>query len=170
MTFSASVSKEIEKFKPEYKWTVQGGEIIEGQGNLKTEVILKDTYRIAEYGKISFRREKNQLDNVAIELQYDKELVAIFIIYFTEEENINALKTRLANVSKYLANTHKIPKDRLRLIFGGFSRYRTEVYLLTSEAIRLHKDSPNWEESINKLKSQNQTPKKTKPRKTAKRQ
>ncbi len=34
ITFAASLSKEAEKFNLEYKWTVSGGEIIEGQETL----------------------------------------------------------------------------------------------------------------------------------------
>jgi len=42
MTFTASLSKEAEKFNLEYKWTISGGEIIEGQGTLAVKALRKD--------------------------------------------------------------------------------------------------------------------------------
>ena len=48
-TFTATVGKEVENYKVEYKWTVSNGEIIEGQGTLAAKVLLRDA---AYYGSL----------------------------------------------------------------------------------------------------------------------
>jgi hypothetical protein len=41
LIFTATVSKEAEKYNPKYNWKVVNGEIIEGQGILQTKVLWK---------------------------------------------------------------------------------------------------------------------------------
>lgn len=86
---------------------------------------------IDEYGRLSFLKEKVNLDATAAELKKDKSTKAIFIIYFTDKDTQQELKKRTFNISKYLTETHKIPKERFEIFLGGiiYNNYRTKIYL-----------------------------------------
>lgn len=120
---------------------------------------------IDEYGKLPFREEKARLGNVALALQGQfKDGMALFIVYYTKNDNIQILKTRIGNIVKYLTETHKIPKERIGFVFSQGTEYRTKIYLPPSDAFQ----DLRWEESLNNLKPQTQLSKKT-AKKTLKR-
>lgn len=47
ITYTATVGREVENYKVEYKWRISNGEIIEGQGTLAAKVLIND----ADYHK-----------------------------------------------------------------------------------------------------------------------
>jgi len=83
-----------------------------------------------EYGKIFFSNEKAKLDNVAAQLLEDKNSSVYFIIYLTNKQKPAGIKTRQANIQKYLMETHKIPKDRITFILSDWKIYWTKIFIV----------------------------------------
>lgn len=114
-------------------------------------------FPIESYGKISFREEKAKLDSIAVYLKNDDPFVFIFVIEFGEKDDINQLKNRISNISRYLLEKHKIPKNKFKFLFGESGFYETSVHPFRVEAA---KNIPPWEQSIKQLQLRKRTAKK----------
>ena len=100
-------------------------------GTANVEPMVHGDYggKADEYGKSSIKEENSKLDNIGLILNTDKEFGVFFIFYASKKEHNQALKIRLARISKYLTVKHKISKDRFIFIDGGVGDYKTEVWV-----------------------------------------
>jgi hypothetical protein len=92
---------------------------------------------IDKYGRLPFREEKARLNAVALELEKNKNAMAVFIFYITGRDSRQALEKRILNISKYLNETHKIPKERFKILSGGtMDSYITQIYLTPVNSLK----------------------------------
>jgi len=101
--FTASLSKEAEKFNLEYKWTVSGGEIIGGQGTLAVRALQKNlgetlTLTLEVIG-LPEKCEKTSSESMSICVGYTLELLDEFSIAAFQID-----KARLDNFTARLQN------------------------------------------------------------------
>ena len=102
---------------------------VNGTANIAPMVHLDYGGKADEYGKASIKEENSKLDNIGLILNKDKELGVFFIFYLAKQNSKSALKIRLARISKYLVENHKISKDRFVFVDGGVGVYKTEIWV-----------------------------------------
>jgi hypothetical protein len=88
---------------------------------------------ITEYGKISFNDEKERLQYGHYELSNDKESVLALLIQITSKTDLKFLKIRVDKINKYLTQTLKIPKNKIRIEVVKGEDYLTKIYLLPKD-------------------------------------
>jgi hypothetical protein len=103
---------------------------------------------LEDYEKLTFSKEKKRLDNLVAQLKEYKDGIALFIIYYTEKDTKQTLKSRLIKISDYLRQKHKLSGEKFNFVFGGISGNRTKVYLAP---VSMGFDNLNWEERLEKL-------------------
>lgn len=84
---------------------------------------------VDDYGRMPFREEKYRLANVASELKQTADFAAFFIIRIAPKDTYSSVKKRIANISKYLSETQKIPNERIQFRFMESDEQNTRVYL-----------------------------------------
>jgi hypothetical protein len=87
--FTVHLSKEAEKYNLEYKWTVHGGEIIEGQGSLSIKVLLKDSGESLTATANVLGLPANCPHTFSESLIYDPAPEAVKIDEFTKSNSLN---------------------------------------------------------------------------------
>lgn len=138
--------------------TVQASVEIKGLP-VNCENIASDSFQILfnpgtlitleDYEKLTFSKEKQRLDNVVSQLKGYKDGIAIFIIYYTENDTKQTLKNRITKISNYLIQKHKLSKEKFNFIVGGIDGNRTRVYLAP---VSMSLGNLYWEESLEQLK------------------
>jgi hypothetical protein len=79
------------------------------------------------YGKISWEDEKAHLDNFAIALQQDSNLIGNIIVYAGKRSCANEAKDRALRAKKYVVETRGIHESRVKWLDGG---YREELTVI----------------------------------------
>lgn len=79
------------------------------------------------YGNISWEDEKVHLDNFAIALQQDPNLIGYIIVYAGRCACVGEAKDRALRAKKYVVATRGIQESRLKWIDGG---YREELTVI----------------------------------------
>jgi hypothetical protein len=101
------------------------------------------------YPKISLRAEKSRLDKIAAELKNEGQIIFIFAVVFTADDDIDAVENRILSISRYLTEKHKIPKNKFNFIFGESNFYETAIHAFHLEKA---KKFPRWQEAIKEMK------------------
>ena len=83
------------------------------------------------YGDLSWEEEKAHLDNFAIALQQDSNLIGNIIVYAGRRTCANEAKHRALRAKKYLVETRGIPETRIKWQDGG---YREELTVILQPA------------------------------------
>lgn len=117
-----------------------------------------------QYEKLPFAEEKLRIANVAIELENVSDSMAVFMIYYTEKDNLQDLKSRLLNIAKLLTEKHGIAENRFSFILTQQDGYSTTIYHSPVGIV----ENPDWEKDLNKLISEIPAPNKTSSRKKQK--
>lgn len=147
MFFAASVGSDEKNYSVKYKWTVDKGTIINGQGTRTIQVStegLSDTtvtatFEIeglpkdcvnkdseigvvaseiigepfADYRKLSIKDELERFDSFLVTIKLDyKEDYSGFIVIYTDEKNLPALKKRLKILANHL-DRRKFSRERI---------------------------------------------------------
>lgn len=89
-------------------------------------ILTRNTY----YGKISWRDEKEILENVAFELKNDTSAVAYFIVRNKSKNRSQIIKLRETKVRKYLFDKFKIAKNRIKFIDGGEDEDEIQIVIV----------------------------------------
>ncbi len=76
------------------------------------------------YGNLSWDEEKAHLDNLAITLQHDSNLIGYLIVYAGRRACSGEAKDRALRAKKYMVETRGIEENRIKWIDGG---YREEL-------------------------------------------
>ncbi len=71
------------------------------------------------YGNLSWDDEKAHLDNFAIALQHDPNLIGYIIVYAGKRACVGEAKDRALRAKKYVVETRGIQESRLKWIDGG---------------------------------------------------
>lgn len=79
------------------------------------------------YGNLSWDDEKARLDNFAIALQHDPNLIGYVIVYAGRRACVDEAKDRALRAKKYLVDSRGIQESRLKWIDGG---YREELTVI----------------------------------------
>lgn len=79
------------------------------------------------YGNISWQDEKAHLDNFAIALQQDQNLIGYIIVYAGRRACVGEAKDRARRAEKYLVEIRGVQENRIKWIDGGF---REEVTVI----------------------------------------
>lgn len=79
------------------------------------------------YGNLSWNDEKARLDNFAIALQHDPNLIGYIIVYAGRRACVGEAKDRALRAKKYLVNTRGIQESRLKWIDGGYRKELTVI-------------------------------------------
>ena len=79
------------------------------------------------YGDLSWEDEKAHLDNFAIALQHDPNLIGHIIVYAGKRACANEGKDRALRAKKYMVETRGIQESRVKWIDGG---YREELTVI----------------------------------------
>ncbi|HRH44791.1 MAG TPA: hypothetical protein PKY82_24345 [Pyrinomonadaceae bacterium] len=95
---------------------------------VEPRVIADFIKKLDEYGKISWRNEKKKLDEVANVIKSDNDLTLIFRIQIVAKNSSQIFKINSTRIEKYLTVKHKIPKRRIKIVFGGNKENQTEIY------------------------------------------
>lgn len=85
------------------------------------------------YGNLSWENEKAHLDNFAIALQHDPDLIGYIIVYAGRRACVGEAKDRALRAKKYVVETRGIPESRIKWIDGG---YREELTVILQPAPR----------------------------------
>jgi len=85
------------------------------------------------YGNISWEDEKAHLDNFAIALQQDPNLIGYIIVYAGRRACVGEAKDRALRAKKYVVETRGIQESRIKWIDGG---YREELIVILQPAPR----------------------------------
>ncbi|HVG28554.1 MAG TPA: hypothetical protein VM864_02435 [Pyrinomonadaceae bacterium] len=72
------------------------------------------------YGRISWEDEKARLDNFAVELRHDPNLVGYIVVYSGRRSCFGEAKRRALRAKEYLVRTRDIPESRIRWMDGGY--------------------------------------------------
>jgi hypothetical protein len=79
------------------------------------------------YGDISWEDEKAHLDNFAIALQHDPELVGYIIVYAGRRACVDEAQDRARRAKEYLQKSRGIQENRIRWIDGGHREELTVI-------------------------------------------
>jgi len=79
------------------------------------------------YGELSWEQEKAHLDNFAIALQQDPNLIGNIIVYAGRRSCANEARDRARRARKYLTETLGIQASRIKWLDGG---YREELTII----------------------------------------
>ena len=79
------------------------------------------------YGNISWEDEKAHLDNFAIALRQDPNLIGYIIVYAGRRACVGEARDRALRAKKYVVETRGITESRLKWIDGG---YREELTVI----------------------------------------
>ncbi len=79
------------------------------------------------YGNLSWEDEKAHLDNFAIALQHDPNLIGYIIVYAGRRACVGEAKDRALRAKKYVVETRGIQESRIKWIDGG---YREELTVI----------------------------------------
>jgi hypothetical protein len=79
------------------------------------------------YGNLSWDDEKAHLDNFAISLQHDPNLIGYIIVYAGRRACVDEAKDRALRAKKYVVETRGIQESRVKWIEGG---YREELTVI----------------------------------------
>lgn len=85
------------------------------------------------YGNLSWENEKAHLDNFAIALQHDPDLIGYMIVYAGRRACVGEAKDRALRAKKYVVEMRGIPESRIKWIDGG---YREELTVILQPAPR----------------------------------
>ena len=83
------------------------------------------------YGDLSWEDEKARLDNFAIALRQDPNLIGYILVYAGRRACVNEAKNRGLRAKKYLVETRGIQASRIKWIDGG---YREELTVILQPA------------------------------------
>jgi hypothetical protein len=72
------------------------------------------------YGNLSGDDEKAHLDNFAIALQHDPNLIGYIIVYAGRRACVDEAKDRALRAKKYVVETRGIQESRVKWIDGGY--------------------------------------------------
>jgi len=79
------------------------------------------------YGELSWEQEKAHLDNFAIILQQDPNLIGNIIVYAGRRSCANEARDRALRAKKYVTETRGIQGSRIKWLDGG---YREELTII----------------------------------------
>ena len=85
------------------------------------------------YRKLSWEDEKAHLDNFAIALQNDPDLIGYIQVYAGRRSCVGEAKNRAFRAKKYLVQMRAIEASRIKLLDGG---YREELTVILQPAPR----------------------------------
>jgi hypothetical protein len=72
------------------------------------------------YGAISWELEKVHLDNFALALQHDPNLIGCIIVYAGKRACVGEAKDRALRAKKYLVKARGLQEGRVKWIDGGY--------------------------------------------------
>ncbi len=72
------------------------------------------------YGELSWENEKVHLDNFAIALKQDQDLVGIIVVYAGRRSCANEARDRAIRAKNYVAQTLGIEQNRIKWLDGGY--------------------------------------------------
>ena len=87
-----------------------------------------------DYGKTSFKEEKERLANVAKYLTQQPGTTAFFIIHFPENRKIQ-LENYTKKIKNYLIQTLEVPSERLTFVYGESETQRTRIVIVPNDAL-----------------------------------
>lgn len=102
--------------------------------NISFPTVIGDPPKIDEFGKISISEERKRLDAVASAFKDCQECSMTIILYSPFKNSQQSIKNRIARVSRYLTDSHKIPESSYEFINGGIGQYSTEIWFIPSFA------------------------------------
>jgi hypothetical protein len=79
------------------------------------------------YGNLSWENEKAHLDNFAIALEQERDLVGIIIVYAGRRSCANEARDRAVRAKNYVAQTRGIEPNRIKWIDGGYRETVTVI-------------------------------------------
>jgi hypothetical protein len=79
------------------------------------------------YGNISWEDEKAHLDNFAIALQQDPNLIGNIIVYAGRRSCANEARDRALRAKKYVTETRGIQASRIKWLDGGYREKLTVI-------------------------------------------
>lgn len=79
------------------------------------------------YGDLSWEDEKARLDNFAIALQQDPNLIGNIIVYAGRRSCANEARDRALRAKKYLVERRGIQESRVRWLDGGYHKELTVI-------------------------------------------
>ena len=98
-----------------------------------TSVAKAQSDQFDSYGTITWELEQAHLDNFAITLQNDPELIGYIIVYAGRRACAGEAKDRALRATKYLVESRGIQASRIKWIDGG---YREELTVILQPAPR----------------------------------
>ena len=81
--------------------------------------LLLDQY-FDSYGNIPWEEEEARLDNFAIELQHDPNLIGYIMVYAGRHSCIGEAQEHALRAKNYIVKTRHIQENRVKLIAGGY--------------------------------------------------
>ncbi len=97
---------------------------------IEPPICCKDPARFDEYGKILWREEKIRISEAAKALKDNKDLMIFFRIQIKEKKYSQIFKIKKVRIEKYLIESHKISKDRIKIMFVGNDENLTDIWLM----------------------------------------
>lgn len=79
------------------------------------------------FGDISWEEEKAHLDNFAIALQHDPNLIGYIIVYARQRACVAEAQDRARRAKKYVVETRGVQESRVKWIDGGYREKLTVI-------------------------------------------
>lgn len=97
-------------------------------GNIATV----DPPKLDEYGKLTFREEKQKLDEAVEEMKNLNGAQLVIIKFYPKSVSPQVRKKRASDIQNYLTTVHRVPKKSVRVVYGGEGngRHFTSIYLI----------------------------------------
>jgi hypothetical protein len=92
------------------------------------------------YGDIPWEEEKAHLDNFAVALRQDPELVGYIIVYAGRRARVGEARDRAQRAKKYVVETRGIPEGRIKGLDGGHREEFTVILQPAPRDVQLKKD------------------------------
>lgn len=73
------------------------------------------------YGDVTWEKEKNYLDNFAVALKEDVDLIGYIAFYVGKENCLDEIESRVNRAVSYLVNKRKIQRSRIITIHAGYA-------------------------------------------------
>ena len=89
-----------------------------------TQALADDARKFDEYGNLAFSDEIARLDNLAIQLQREPDMIAWYVVYSGRKTCLGETRLRALRAKKYLIEKRGIKADRIIWMDGG---YREEL-------------------------------------------
>lgn len=109
-------------------------------GEIVKDCGLMEPLKLDEIGKSKWRDEEPRLHFAAEESKKYKDFGIVIRISAPQKDRTGFIKKRVVKFEKYLTEVRKIPKNKIKIVSGGYNDYAVEFFLIPLSAFDVYQD------------------------------